>query len=40
MLSGLKSTFERTAPMLLEDAVGCLSLVVLLLVGLHIAALV
>lgn len=40
MLNGLKATFERTAPTLLEDAAGCLALVVLLFVGLHLAALV
>ena len=40
MVSALKSVVTRTAPTLLEDAVGCLALVVLLYAALHLPALV
>jgi hypothetical protein len=38
MAAALKALVERTAPTLAEDAAGCLALVVLLYLGLHLAA--
>ncbi|MDH3263453.1 MAG: hypothetical protein OEM24_05600 [Paracoccaceae bacterium] len=40
MVISLKSVVTRTAPTLLEDAAGCLALVVLLYLGLHLPAFV
>ncbi len=40
MVSGLKSVVTRAAPTLLEDAAGCVALVVLLYFGLHLPAFV
>lgn len=37
MTDALKALVARTAPTLAEDAAGCLALVVLLYVGLHLA---
>lgn len=38
MTTALKSLVARTAPTLAEDAAGCLALVVMLYLGLHLAA--
>lgn len=40
MVAALTSVLNRTAPTLLEDAAGCLALVVLLYLGLHLPAFV
>jgi hypothetical protein len=40
MVTGLKSVVTRSAPTLLEDAVACLALAVLLYLGLHLPAFV
>ncbi len=40
MLIGLKDLAHRNAPTLAEDAAGCLALVVILVVGLHLPTLI
>lgn len=40
MPKGLKSVLDRSAPTLLEDAAGCLALVVMLYAGLYLPGLV
>lgn len=40
MVDSLKSVLSRSAPTLLEDLAGCLALVVLLYVGLHLPSLI
>lgn len=40
MLDGLRSVLERTAPTIVEDALGCLALAVILFVGLHLPGMV